>query len=88
MAQPDRVLPGLGQVLRALRKERDLSQEQLSLHTGIHRNYIGGIERGERSPSVEAVAALAEALEIPLADLFKQAERLSKTSKDYRVSTR
>lgn len=59
-----------------LRKERDLSQEQLSLETGIHRNYIGGIERGERSPTVMAVAALASALGVSLADLFKRAERL------------
>jgi len=82
MSQPDRVLPGLGKALRALREDRDLSQEQLSHETGIHRNYIGGIERGERSPTVAAVAALADALGVPLDDLFKRAERLSKTSKD------
>jgi transcriptional regulator with XRE-family HTH domain len=47
----------------------------LSLETGIHRNYIGGIERGERSPTVAAVATLADALDVSLADLFRQAER-------------
>lgn len=81
MSQPDRVLPGLGKALRVLREDRDLSQEQLSHETGIHRNYIGGIERGERSPSVVAVAALADALEISLADLFMRAERISGASK-------
>lgn len=77
MAQPDRVLEGLGEALRAARSKRGISQEALSLETGVHRNYIGGIERAERSPSVEAVAKLADALDLPLADLFRQAERLA-----------
>ena len=78
MSQPERVITGLGRALRSLRMERQLSQEQLSLSTGIHRNYIGGIERGERSPTVEAVARLALALETPLADLFRRAEDLGR----------
>lgn len=45
------------------------------LETGVHRNYIGGIERGERSPSVAAIITLADALRVPLADLFRQAEQ-------------
>jgi transcriptional regulator with XRE-family HTH domain len=47
------------------------------LETGVHRNYIGGIERGERSPSVEAIVKLAEALDVTLSDLFRRAERLA-----------
>lgn len=58
-----------------MRRDRGLSQEALSLETGVHRNYIGGIERGERSPSVVRVAQLAEALEIELSELFVLAER-------------
>ena len=76
MPQPDRVLHSLGSALRALRAERGLSQEQLSLETGIHRNYIGGIERGERSPSVLNVAKLADALGISLSELFGRAEQI------------
>ncbi len=75
MTQPDRVLQGLGEALHAARSKRGVSQETLSLETGVHRNYIGGIERGERSPSVAAIAKLADALEISLADLFRKAER-------------
>jgi transcriptional regulator with XRE-family HTH domain len=71
--QPDRVLVGLGKALAARRHERGLSQEQLSLETGVHRNYIGGIERGERNPSVVAVAKLAAALDMSLSELFRQA---------------
>lgn len=75
MAQPDRVLRGLGEALHAARSKRGLTQEALSLETGVHRNYIGGIERGERSPSVAAVVKLADALDVSLADLFGQAEK-------------
>lgn len=75
MAQPDRVLQSLGKALREAREKRGLSQEALSLETGVHRNYIGGVERGERSPSVAAVAKLADALDISLADLFREADR-------------
>jgi transcriptional regulator with XRE-family HTH domain len=65
VAQPDRVLQGLGKALHAAREKQGFTQESLSLETGVHRNYIGGIERGERSPSVAAVAKLADALVSP-----------------------
>lgn len=72
MSQPQRVLPELGRALRAARTGQGLSQEALSLETGVHRNYIGGIERGERSPSVVTVAKLADALGVSLGELFAQ----------------
>jgi transcriptional regulator with XRE-family HTH domain len=36
-----------------------MSQEELSLQTGVHLNFIGGIERAERSPSVVTIIRLA-----------------------------
>lgn len=75
MTQPERVLRGLGLALQEVRDERGLTQEALSLETGVHRNYIGGIERGERSPSVAAIIKLADALCVPVADLFRRAEQ-------------
>jgi len=80
MPRPERVLPTLGRVLRAAREDQGLSQEQLGEETGIHRNYIGGIERGERSPSVETISRLAGALHVSLSDLFARAERLGARS--------
>jgi transcriptional regulator with XRE-family HTH domain len=65
----------LGKAVAEARRERGVSQEELGLSTGVHRNYIGGIERGERNPSVAVVAKLAAALDTELSDLFKRAGR-------------
>jgi len=71
----DPLLVGLGEALRALREERGYpSQESLQLDTGVHRNYIGGIERAERKPSVETIAKLAAALDVAPSQLFARAE--------------
>jgi transcriptional regulator with XRE-family HTH domain len=59
------------------RDKRALTQEALSLNAGVHRNYIGGIERGERRPSVVAIIKLADALEVSLSDLVTWAERIA-----------
>jgi transcriptional regulator with XRE-family HTH domain len=73
--KPDRLLVGLGDAIRELRTERGWSQEELSIKTGVHRNYIGGIERAERKPTVETVAKLADALDMSVAELLARAER-------------
>lgn len=65
---------GLGGTIRELRTERRISQEELSLRTGVHRNYIGGIERAERSPTIITVAKLADALDVATWELLRSAE--------------
>lgn len=52
-----------------------LSQEKLAFRCGSHRNYIGEIERGEKSPSLHIIFALAEALEMEASALVKMAEK-------------
>jgi transcriptional regulator with XRE-family HTH domain len=37
---------------------------------GLDRTYIGGVERGERNPSLESIAKIAKALDVPIANLF------------------
>lgn len=69
------LLAGLGRALREARGDSRISQEELGLRTGVHRNYIGGIERGERNPSVTTIATLAEALGLKLSELFAVVER-------------
>ena len=59
-----------GQRLRAVRKETGLSQEGLGFKAGLHRTYIGSIERGEQSVSVDNIYKLAKALKVKPKDLF------------------
>lgn len=61
----------LGARVRALRSAKDWSQEDLADHTGLHRTYISGIERGTRNPTLSLLAKLAKALGVKLHDLLK-----------------
>jgi transcriptional regulator with XRE-family HTH domain len=56
--------------LRRLRGERHLSQEALADLAGIHRNYLGGIERCERNLGLDNLEKLARALEVSLTELI------------------
>lgn len=66
-------LVALGQTIRRLRKERELSQEDLAGRARLHVNYIGGIERGERNVGVKALFSLARGLGVQPGDLFAPA---------------
>lgn len=58
----EQLLERFGQRLRALRLERDMSQERLAELAGLHRAYISGVEIGRRNISVWTVHRLANAL--------------------------
>jgi transcriptional regulator with XRE-family HTH domain len=68
---PKSDLAALGIALRRLRLERDLSQERLSLEAGLHRNYVGRVERGELSPTFEPLVAIARVLDIGPDELMR-----------------
>jgi transcriptional regulator with XRE-family HTH domain len=66
----DSIEKSFGIRVRELRNRAGLSQEELAFRAGIHRNYLGGIERGERNPGLKNIRAIADALNISLKELF------------------
>ena len=78
------VLQAFGRRVRQLRSERGWSQERFAEECGLHRTYIGGIERGERNVSLVNIEKIASALGVSIAELFKigRGERISKARLD------
>ncbi len=66
----DTITYKVGMKIRIERMKKGLSQEKLAELAKIGTNSVGGIERGEQSPTVETMAAIANALEIELYKLF------------------
>lgn len=60
----------LGEAVRRFRKARGLTQEDLSGLTELHRNHIGGIERGERNITIKTALSLSRALNVQLTELL------------------
>jgi len=71
---PRSVKSRFGARLRQLRDERGYSQEELAERTGLHRNYVGGVERGERNVALENIVKLAKALSVKPSGLFADFE--------------
>jgi len=63
-------LKALGERVRALRKSRGFSQEQLADACQLDRTYIGGIERGERNVTVLKIRLIAKSLAVSVAEVF------------------
>lgn len=59
-----------GDNVRRARKRAGFTQEELADRSGLHRTYIGGIERGERNPSLENIIAIAAGIGCTVDDLF------------------
>jgi len=64
-----KILVDFGNKVRALRLDQDVSQEELAAKAGVHRTYIGMIERGEKNITLENICKLAKALKVRPQDL-------------------
>ncbi|MFN0135684.1 MAG: helix-turn-helix domain-containing protein [Phycisphaerae bacterium] len=67
---PKEIKRWVGAKVRELREAKGWSQEELGFKSGLHRNYVGGIERGERNVAIVNVAKLAKALGVRPSELL------------------
>jgi transcriptional regulator with XRE-family HTH domain len=66
----DKLFRSLGQRIRELRTAKGWSQERFAEICGVHRTYMGHLERGEKNASLGSVARVAKALDITLSELL------------------
>lgn len=59
-----------GDRLRVIRREKNLSQEELGFLSGLSKNYISDVERGTRNVSIEAIEKIAIGLNVEIIELF------------------
>jgi transcriptional regulator with XRE-family HTH domain len=67
----NKILTKFGDNVRRIRKEKNLSQEQLSFKADLHRTYIGMIERAEKNVTLINIEKIAKALEVDIIELLK-----------------
>ncbi len=70
----DNLLIDFGETVRNLRKGKGFSQEELAFQAGVHRTYIGMIERGEKNVTLNNIKKLADALGVSMSEVFSQLE--------------
>jgi transcriptional regulator with XRE-family HTH domain len=67
-------LIALGEAIRHTRRQQGISQEKLALMAGVDRSYVGRVERGDNNVAVLTLLKLAQALDVSLKDLMKEAK--------------
>jgi transcriptional regulator with XRE-family HTH domain len=73
LRQPSRaIIQILAENVRALRLRKGLSQEQLAEICGLHRTYVGSVERGERNATLSTLETLARGLGIGVPELLSK----------------
>lgn len=68
------MLAAVGGAIKALRKERGVSQEALAHDSGVERAYLSGIERGAQNLTVMTLAKISVALEVTLSEVMLAAK--------------
>lgn len=64
------ILIQFGCRLKELRLKRNLTQEKFAELSGLHKNYIGMVERGERNPSLKNIEIISKTLKISISELM------------------
>ena len=64
-----KILIEFGSRVKSLRKAKKLTQAEFAKKCGLHKNYIGMIERGERNPSLINIEIIAKAFEMSVSEL-------------------
>ena len=72
LVMKDRILKQFAKKVSILRKQKGWSQEELGKRSGLHRTYIGSIERSERNVSLINVSKIAKAFSVPADSLIKK----------------
>ena len=70
-AQTRKILSQFGDRVREARRDKGFSQEVLAERSGLHRTYIGTVERGERNPALVNLVRIADALEVDVSSLMR-----------------
>ncbi len=73
MQPRSQVARGFGRAVRELRLKTGLTQQDLADACGLDISYIGGIERGQRNPTLGVMHGVASVLKVELSDLLKKA---------------
>lgn len=68
----DEILKAFGRKVRQERQKKEISQEELAYKAGVHRTYIGMIERGEKNITLINIQKVCDALSISIHELFKE----------------
>jgi transcriptional regulator with XRE-family HTH domain len=76
-ASENEILAACGTAVRVSRTQRDISQEHLAELAGLHRTYVGSVERGDRNVSLLNIVRLARALGTSPSELLRRPDRTS-----------
>jgi transcriptional regulator with XRE-family HTH domain len=69
----------VGRNIRRIRVAQRIPQERLAFDAGVDRSYLGGMERGEKNPTVDVLERVALTLAVPLQELFAELPIMSET---------
>lgn len=65
-----------GDIIKQIRKEKGISQEEFGYRSNVHRTYIGMIERGEKNITLENIEKIAKGLGVSMKFIFEKLEKI------------